>query len=240
MKSWTSQKWNLTQNPFVMNMIFVDYQVALCARWEKWTWSNWDRLVHVSERWNRKQHDVWPRPYYDPILISMNEKRYSVCSLKILCTVFQLIISKRTCVKSQSKTHGSPQCLSWTEKWSSISTTSSWLTSVMVHLVDSDCNMKVQSPWEASQWVSIPTEKQSHCVNDMIINHKLTFLSVFNVENLASNVWFLLVRKCIGRWDLPLCWARFQSPSFVWRTYFLSFPPPRDQKKANVMEFFSF
>ena len=82
-----------------VNMIFSENQVPLCTRWETWTWSNWDRLQHVSERWNISQYDVWLRSNYDPIKISKQYLRR-----KESYVVFQLIISY---VKSQSKIHES-------------------------------------------------------------------------------------------------------------------------------------
>ena len=105
MKSWISQKWNLTQNPLIMiYRKLIGSLVKIKSRYvrdeETWTWSNWDRLQHVSERWNISQYDVWLRPNYDPIEISKQYLRR-----KKFCVVFQLIIS---CMKSQSKTHGSP------------------------------------------------------------------------------------------------------------------------------------
>ena len=51
---------------------------------------------------------------------------------------------------------------------SSTSTTSPTLTSAMMHLTDSDYDVKTQSVWETS----IPINKQDHCVKNLFLNHQ--------------------------------------------------------------------
>ena len=64
----------------------------------------------------------------------------------------------------------------WTEEWLKCFDYISRLISVVMHLTDSDYDMKAQSTCEASN----PTNKQDHCVNDLIKNHQQMHLSAFN------------------------------------------------------------
>ena len=69
---------------------------------------------------------------------------------------------------------------------------------IMMHLTDSDYDMKAQSAWEAS----IPINKQDHCVNDLIIKHQQMLLSAFNELKAKKYLRF----QCFCAQDLITHW----------------------------------
>ena len=102
---------------------------------------------------------------------------------------------------------------------SSTSTTSPRLTSVMMHLTDSDYDVKAPSTWEAS----IPIYKQDHCVNDLTFNHQQILLSAFNELKAKEYLRF----RCICEQDINntldhAAQQHLEWLSFNWKTYFSS------------------
>ena len=89
---------------------------------------------------------------------------------------------------------------------SSTSTTSPRLTSVMMHLTDSDYDVKAPSTWEAS----IPKNKQDHCVNDLTFNHQQILLSAFNKLKAKEYLRF----RCICEQDIITHWIT--QPNNTW------------------------
>ena len=101
----------------------------------------------------------------------------------------------------------------------STSTTSPRLTSVMMHLTDSDYDRKAQSTWEAS----IPINKQDHSVNDLIINHQQMLLLAFNELKAKRSTSYsdALEDKTKNTLD-PAVQQHLEWLSLNWKTHFAS------------------
>ena len=92
-------------------------------------------------------------------------------------------------------------------------------TSVMMHLTDSDYDMKAQSTWEAS----IPINKQDRCVNDLIFNHRANALvSLQRAQGKGVPQIPVHLRTRQNNTLDPKVQQHLEWLSFKWKTYFSS------------------